>query len=83
MLIKTVAHNVPVQKLGNLKGVFHGSAHVQAYQLYPSQKPHSYVLLVTHTINSPRKTTNDENSQQLSTEYTENVDIEYRKKLPE
>ena len=33
-----------------LKGVFHGSAHVQAYQLYPSKKTHSHVLLDTSVI---------------------------------
>ena len=55
--------------------MFHGSAHVQAYQLYPFKKPHSHLLLDPSTIISPRKTTNDQNSQNISTDYTENVDI--------
>ena len=41
------------------------------------------ILQSSHTITSPSKTTNDQNSQKISTDYTENVDIEYRNKLPE
>ena len=68
-------------------GVFHGSAHLPAYQLYPFEKPtHMYfsILQQSHTTNiSPSKTTNDQKSQKISTDYTENVDIEYQNKLPE
>ena len=68
-----------------VKGGFHGSTHVQAYQLYPFKKPHSFVLLNTSVIAyyndiSPSKMTNDQNSQKISMDYTENVDIEYQNK---
>ena len=67
-----------------LKGVFRGSAHVQAYQLYPFlKKPTHMYFSILHTIISPSKTTNNQNSQKMSTNYTENVDIEYQNKLPE
>ena len=68
-----------------LKGVFHGSAHVPAYQLYPFKSPHSHALLDTSVItyynNSPSKTTNDQNPHKISTDYT--LTFEYQNKLPE
>ena len=53
------------------------------------KKTHSHVLLDTSVITycyviiSPSKTTNDQNLQQISTDSTENVDIEYQNKLTE
>ena len=39
-----------IDQLPPLKGVFHGSAHVLAYQLHPFKKPHLHVLLDASVI---------------------------------
>ena len=84
---KIIMEHYPLDDNGMTKGQGN-NLHVQAYQLYPLIKPHSHVFLDTSVITyyniiSPSKTMNDQNSQKISMDYTENVDIEYQNKLPE